>query len=176
MKLIRLKNTTDHYFEKAWDLYNDAFPLKERRLLDQQSYVLQSDNYHFDIVIDKDQFIGFILWWDFDSLRYIEHFATAVEQRNKGLGKLILNQFIDSDDKPIILEVELPVSNINKRRIKFYERLNFKLNQHHYETPPSREGQSPLQLLLMSYPNTMSKKDVDFFVEKYHPVIFKNES
>ena len=176
MKLIRLKNISDHYFHKAWELYNDAFPFEERRLLDHQSYTLQNDHYHFDIVIDENQFMGFILWWDFDTHRFVDHFATAIEQRNKGVGKIILKEFIDYEDKPVILEVELPVSNVNKRRIKFYERLGFKLNQHHYEMPPLREDQSPLLLLLMSYPSIISEKDVDLFVEKYHHIIIKNES
>jgi len=176
MKLIRLKNVSDNYFQKAWNLYEDAFPFEERRLLDDQTYVLQNDSYHFDILIYNDQFMGFILWWDFETHRYIDHFATTVEQRNKGIGKFILNNFIDSNDKPVILEVELPTSSINERRIKFYERIGFKLNQHHYEIPPLKEDQSPLQLLLMSYPSIISEKDVDQFVEKYHPVIFKNKS
>jgi len=175
MKLTRLKNISDNYFHKAWNLYEDAFPGEERRLLDAQSYVLQNDSYHFDILIDKNQFMGFILWWDFETHRYIDHFATAVEQRNKGIGKFILSNFIVSNDKPVILEVELPTSSINERRIKFYERVGFKLNQHHYEIPPLKADQSPLQLLLMSYPNIISEKDVDQFVKKYHPVIFKNE-
>ena len=172
MKLIRLKQISDNNFEKAWALYEDSFPFIERRSLDDQSYILQNDSYHFDVLIDKEQFLGFILWWDFDTHRYIDHFATAVEERNKGIGKLILNKFIDSDDKSIMLEVELPTSNINERRIKFYERLGFNLNQHHYEIPPIKEDQSPLQLLLMSYPNIIAEKDVNLFVEKYHPVLF----
>ncbi len=176
MKLIRLKTISDNYFQEAWKLYEDAFPFEERRPLDSQSKVLQNDNYHFEVLIDKDQFIGFILWWDFETHKYIDHFATALEQRNKGIGKLILNKFIDSDDKPIILEVELPTSNINERRIKFYERVGFKLNQHHYEIPPLKEDELPLQLLVMSYPHMISEKEVNLFVEKYHPVIFKIES
>lgn len=89
----------------------------------------------------------------FETHKYIDHFATGVEQRNKGIGKLILNKFIDRVDKPILLEVELPTSDINERRIKFYERVGFKLNEHDYEIPPIKEDELPLQLLLMSYPN-----------------------
>ena len=175
MKLIRLKNISDNYFQKAWALYEDAFPFEERRLLDDQSYILQYDSYHFDILIDKDQFLGFILWWNFKTYRYIDHFATSVQQRNKGIGTFILNNFIERNDKPIILEVELPTSSINERRIKFYERLGFKLNKHHYEIPPTKKDQSPLQLLIMSYPSIITKKDVEHFVKIYHPIVFKNE-
>ena len=173
MKLIRLTNTTDNYFQKAWKLYEEAFPIEERRVLEHQSYVLKNNNYHFDIIIDNNQFIGFLLWWDFGIYKYIEHFTTVAEQRNKGLGKTILNEFIARNDEPIILEVELPKSHINKRRITFYERLGFKLNLQYYEMPPLRDSQTPLHLLLMSYPNKMSEKDVDVFIKKFHTTILR---
>ncbi|NQX81914.1 MAG: GNAT family N-acetyltransferase [Flavobacteriaceae bacterium] len=173
MKQIRLKNITDNYFKAAWEIYEDAFPLEERRLLDDQACVLKNSDYHFDVLIDDKQLIGFILWWDLDIYRYVDHFATSKQLRNKGLGRLILDKFINNGKKPIILEVELPTSTINHRRIKFYQRIGFKLNNHHYETPPIQEGQPPLQLLLMSYPNIISANDVKQFVEKCHPIIFE---
>ena len=173
MKQIRLKNISDVYFNSAWKLYEDAFPLEERRSLDAQKNVMKKTNYHFEIIVDDNQLIGFLLWWDFEKNRYIDHFATLTEQRNKGFGKQILERFLDINDKPILLEVELPNSAINQRRIKFYERIGFKLNQHYYEVPSSKEDHSPLELLLMSYPEHLTKKDVEQFVESCHPIIFK---
>lgn len=174
MEHIRLKNTNDNYFNEAWKLYNEAFPIEERRLLDSQFKIMKKLNYHFDIATDKKQFIGFLLWWEFETLHYIDHFATLTEQRNKGFGKLILENFIKRSSRPILLEVELPDSSINKRRIKFYERLGFKLNQHYYEIPASKERKSPLQLLIMSYPTQLPKNDIDQFVKICHPIIFND--
>ncbi len=174
MKQVKLENISDKFFLMAWELYEGAFPLKERRLKDAQARVMKKRNYNFDIVINNDQFIGFILWWDFETLRYVEHFATSTLQRNKGFGKLILEKFIKSNDKPILLEVELPHSSINQRRIEFYERTGFKLNQHYYELPSMHEGQSPLQLLLMTYPNLLSAEDVERFIKICHPIIFED--
>jgi ribosomal protein S18 acetylase RimI-like enzyme len=174
MNQIRLKNISDNYFHQAWELYEDAFPLEERRILDAQAHVMKKSNYHFDIMIDENKLIGFLLWWDFETLRYIDHFATSTEQRNKGFGKLILENFINSNDKPVLLEVELPNTTINQRRIKFYQRIGFKLNQHYYEVPPSIEGQKLLKLLLMSYPTLLTAKDVEQFTNICHPVIFKD--
>lgn len=176
MEQKRLKDTTDYYFHKAWELYEDAFPLEERRLLDAQCCVMKLPNYYFDITIDKKQLIGFLLWWDFETYRYIDHFATCKQHRNKGFGKLILEKFMVGNNKPMLLEVELPNSAINQRRIKFYEKIGFKLNQHYYEIPPLKESQSPLQLMLMSYPNQLSKNDVEEFIRICHPIIFKDES
>lgn len=174
MKQIRLKNISDNYFQIAWKLYEEAFPLEERRLIDAQARVMKNPSYHFDVIIDEKQLIGFFLWWDFETYRYIDHFATAIQQRNKGFGKLILEKFMDSNSKPILLEVELPDSTINQRRIKFYERIGLKLNQHYYEVPSSEEGHSPLQLLLMSHPALLSAKDVEQFIKTCHPIIFED--
>lgn len=174
MKQIRLKNTTDNYFQITWELYEAAFPPEERRSIDAQARVMQKPNYHFDIITDEKQFIGFLLWWDFETHRYIDHFATSTQQRNKGFGKLILEKFLNNNDKPILLEVELPNSTINQRRIKFYERIGFKLNQHYYEVPSIKEDQTSLQLLLMSHPTVLSVKDVEQFVKICHPIIFKD--
>ena len=174
MKQIRLKSISDNYFQIAWKLYEEAFPMEERRLIDAQARVMEKPNYHFDVIIDENQFIGFFLWWDLETYRYIDHFATSIQQRNKGFGQLILEKFMDNN-KPVLLEVELPNSTINQRRIKFYERTGFTLNQHYYEVPASIEGDSPLQLLLMSYPTAISAKDVEQFVKICHLIIFEDE-
>ena len=174
MKQIRLYSISDNYFHEACELYEDAFPLEERRLMDAQTRVLKKSNYHFDVIVEKEQLIGFLLWWDFDRYRYIDHFATATLQRNKGFGKSMLKKFIANNDRPILLEVELPNSDINQRRIKFYERIGFKLNQHYYEIPPFKEGQPPLQLVLMSYPDKITARDVEQFVKICHPIAFED--
>lgn len=176
MKLLRLKNTSNNFFKQAWELYEDTFPIHERRLLKDQFYVLKNDNYHFDILMNHNQFIGFILWWEFETYNFIDHFATCTQQRNKGYGKLILDKFIENNKRPTLLEVELPISTLNERRIKFYERIGFKLNQHHYTAPALQQGQSPYQLLLMSYPDVISKIDVEQFIKTGHPVLLQKES
>ncbi|PHR71897.1 MAG: GNAT family N-acetyltransferase [Lutibacter sp.] len=172
MNQIRLKNTSDTFFSDAWELYQEAFPKEERKLLDAQTRVMSNPLYHYDVVIVDNQLIGFLLWWDLDSVRYIDHFATVKEQRNKGYGKSILENFMSLNDKPVLLEVELPESSINRRRIKFYERIGFKLNKHHYELPVFNEGEPPLQLLLMTYPRSISKDEVEQFVRTCHPIVF----
>lgn len=174
MKQVRLKNTSDTYFQEAWELYEEAFPPEERRSLLDQQRILKNDNYYFDVFIDGEQFVGFILWWNIGACRYVDHFATSKQLRNKGFGRFILNSFLEENNTPVLLEVELPTSQINKRRIKFYERIGLILNPHYYKVPSSEENQPPLQLLLMSYPNAISVKDAEVFVKECHPILFDN--
>ncbi len=172
MEQIRIKNTSDKYFAETWTLYENSFPLEERRLIDSQVNVLKHLNYNFDIYIEDGKLIGFLVWWEFDNLRYIEYFATTEQIRNKGFGKLIMEKFIARNQKPIILEVELPNSDLRERRINFYERLGFHLNPHFYEIQPIHEGFSALELRIMSIPYPISENDVKNFVEQYHPILF----
>ena len=171
MKRIKLKNISDQFFEQAWELYRDTFPLKMRRSKDLQARVMKNPKYNFDVILNDREFIGFMFWWNFDKYSYIEHFSVSAEHRNKGLGKVVLEDFMLSHDKPIVLEVELPNSEIDKRRIKFYERIGFKLNDHSYQLPSLQDGKAVLPLLLMTYPDLLSKKEVEIFVSKYHPII-----
>ena len=173
MEQIRIENISDNYFMEAWRLYENSFPLEERRLIDSQVKLFKNLNYHFDIIIKEEKLIGFLLWWEFDNLRYIEYFATVERLRNKGFGKRIIEKFIKRSQKPILLEVELPKSAIKQRRINFYERLGFQLNTHFYEIPPIQEGFSALELRIMSFPYSISKNDVRNFTEQCHPIIFK---
>ena len=71
MKQIRLENISDKFFLKTWELCEGAVALGERGLLDAQVRVMKNPNYHFDIVIDDEQLIGFLLWWDFETLIYV---------------------------------------------------------------------------------------------------------
>jgi len=172
MDFIRIENTLDTYFSAAWDLYENSFPLEERRLIDSQLKVFKHLNYNFDVIIEEEKFIGFLIWWEFDKLRYIEYFATVESIRNKGFGKRIIEIFLERSQKPTILEVELPDSSLRERRINFYERLGFQLNNHFYEIQPMHEGFSALQFLIMSFPSAISENDVNNFVEQYHPILF----
>ncbi|WP_160170056.1 hypothetical protein [Aquimarina megaterium] len=41
MNLIRLKNISDNYFQQAWKLYENVFPVVERRILDAQTHMMK---------------------------------------------------------------------------------------------------------------------------------------
>ena len=113
------------------------------------------------------------MWWDFKDFQYIDHFAVTKSKRNNGFGAKILKEFIKRNSKPTLLEVELPDSSINTKRIKFYERLGFKLNQHQYKVPSSIDDRK-IDLLVMTHPRMISKENLSEFVSNNHPVIFKS--
>ena len=173
MEYIKLTESSHPLFGKAWELYEQSFPLEERRPLSWQRTIMPHDNYRFELILQQDTLVGMLLWWDFEELRFIEHFATAPALRGRGYGKRILNNFSSRDDRPVLLEVEPPHAKIQQRRIRFYEQSAFILNHHVYLQPPYHQGQSPLPLMLMSYPTAISHDAVAHFVNKRHPIIYQ---
>ncbi|WP_406656369.1 GNAT family N-acetyltransferase [Methanolobus sp. ZRKC2] len=172
LKLIQINSTSHRYFKQVRQLYEEAFPPDEKRSPDVQKKLLQRKEYHFEVVTVKDGFAGFILWWDFAELCFIEHIATLSELRGQGIGKEILENFIQQHPKTILLEVELPNSEINQRRIAFYQRLGFHFNDWEYVQPPLYEGGKEVELRLMSYPGAISSNFVSCFIKEYHKEIY----
>ena len=59
-------------------------------------------------------------------------------------------------DKDICLEVELPETEKAKRRIAFYERNGFFLNNYEYEQPAYSADKKAVPLLIMTYNKPVS--------------------
>jgi ribosomal protein S18 acetylase RimI-like enzyme len=164
---------TDHpLFPQAWILYKKSFPPEERRQLRTQKKIMNHPLYRFEVITEKNQLTGIILWWNFDDVRYIEHIATSPRIRGKGYGLHLLNRFISESAIPVILEVEYPVSEINKRRIAFYQRTGFVCNPHPYRQPPYKKGGASIPMMLMSYPNALTASETTLFCKKYHSIIY----
>lgn len=173
MNHIRLTDTSHHLFKEAWELYEQSFPMEERRPKAWQTDILPHSSYYFELVLQEEALIGLLLWWSFEEVRYIEHFATVPVLRGRGYGKLILEAFVSRDERPVLLEVEPPQNEMQQRRIRFYEQSGFILNNHVYQQPPYHQGQQPLTLLLMSHPAAISAETVAHFVNKRHPLIYR---
>ena len=92
MTQFNLIDIDNPYFTSAWKLYEEAFPVYERRTLKAQSHLLKNPVYKFDVFIEKNVFIGFIMWWDFKDFQYIDHFAVTKSKRNNGYGAKILKE------------------------------------------------------------------------------------
>lgn len=125
---IRLEKS-DNYLNYIKDLYEEAFPDNERC---DFNYLLNERYANFEIfvVTDKKNFIGFIFVAIHKNIAYVNYFAIKEEFRNCGYGskalKLLESKFKGYD---ILLSVEKPVTEIQKRRLKFYQRNNFVLTE-----------------------------------------------
>ncbi len=101
---------------------------------------------------DGDLFLAFLSYWTFEGYTYIEHFAVVPEHRGKRIGALMLNHLFKEVSPNVLIEVEKPEGEEQKRRIKFYERNGFRVREEFdYTQPAYSSDKSPVEMLLMTH-------------------------
>ncbi len=149
-------------FDDIFALMETAFPKEEYRSYEEQKKLLKNPYYYITAKLnEKDKLIGFICSWQTPNFSFIEHFVIRKSERGKGIGSVMLKEFINSVNSPVILEVEFPKDELSFRRIGFYERSGFIKNDFEYYQMPLREGANPIKMYLMSYPRALDKKEFE---------------
>lgn len=165
--------SNDPLLDKIEKTYNGSFPPEERRAFSLVRNLID-DNPRFTayVILKDDCYVGFITTWKLDGFDYVEHFAIDPEARNGGIGATALKKYLIQTGNPVILEVECPEDEMSRRRVGFYERLGFCLDQHYYMQPPYREGDSPLQMYLMYYGNINLDKHFESVRDCIHKEVY----
>ena len=161
-KIHQVKNAKDQHFAEFWDIYSTSFPLNERRVSIQQTDAFKKQEYQVNIYLFDNHVVGFIAFWTTMDFIFIEHLAIAPEVRNMGLGSAILKRFTEREPIPVILEIEPPINDLTRRRIKFYESSGFIQNDHLHFQPPYHPEDQPLHLVILSYLDPIS---VDLYLQ-----------
>ncbi len=165
--MLELLNISD--FDKIYPVFEESFPIDERRPYEAQKALLSRDEFKILVYCEEGEIKGFISIYELDDIIFAEHFAIEKKYRNQGLGSIILGQLQGMTDKEICLEVEPPDTDIAKRRISFYERNGFYYNDQHYTQPPLFEGQGEVELKLMTTKRTITEKEF----ENIRDIIYK---
>lgn len=147
-------------FDQMYRLMQASFPQDEYRPDTAQMALFDDPAYR----VYAHYGAGHTLWaflsvWDFDDFAFIEHLAVKPECRGSGLGSRLLQDLCSLLSKPICLEVELPDSELARRRIGFYQRNGFCLNSYAYIQPAMAEGQNSVPLRIMSFPNPVTSQE-----------------
>lgn len=149
LTLIPIK-TTDSAYSFAEQLLHDSFPLAERRDDEAQRYNTDHNpRFVCYLISDGELPVGVITVWSLDGFYYLEHLATSPSVRNKGYGRLIMEQVRNLLPGLIILEVERPEDEMSRRRIGFYRRCGLSLCEKDYMQPSYRKGGEEVPLFLM---------------------------
>ncbi|NMS90106.1 GNAT family N-acetyltransferase [Clostridioides difficile] len=156
MKFERLRTSEDRLYYKAMELYKTSFPFHEQRKYSLQSEIMENEEYQFNLIYDKDQFVGIILCWETENFIYVEHFCIFPEMRNNRYGQRTL-EVLNKREKTVILEIDPPIDDISIQRKKFYERVKYKSNDYKHIHPPYQYKFSGHHLIVMSYPEILSK-------------------
>lgn len=96
---------------------------------------------------------GFLNYYDLreEETIFVEHFAVDRSLRGHGKGSDMLRSFIESaGNSLIVLEVEPPEGDIERRRIAFYQRIGLTLNSGEYFQPEFYGFSPAIPLMLMT--------------------------
>ena len=163
--LIKREDISDSVLSQVEQTYIEAFPLNERRDFELTKLLIANDPaFNLYTFTQDDVYVGFITTWQFADFLYVEHFAIDNARRSGGIGSKALMLLIEETALPILLEVELPLDEMAKRRIQFYERLEFKFHNYPYQQPPYSEGQEWVELRFMT--RNKQNRVLDFDVAK----------
>ena len=155
MKLVSV-DVSD--FDIVFQIMDKAFPNTEMRTYEGQKKLFEIPNYS---VLMNEEKTAFIAKWDFNEAVYIEHFAVSDSLRGNGIGKEMLKEFLNTTDGRVFLEAEPPEGELARRRIGFYERIGFVLNQYYYLQPSYRNNEEPIELNIMTYGKGIDEKQFE---------------
>lgn len=138
-------------FDTVYEIMVESFPMDEIRSYEGQKALLERLDYHLKTYEQDGKLLGFCAYYVFDDFWYIEHLACTSLSRGLGIGtKLVQEVLSEAGDYPVILEVEPPVDELTKRRVRFYERLGFVLNDYPHYQPPLNPTTGMVELKIMS--------------------------
>lgn len=171
---LRRVKTTENMSPELKYIYLDSFPENERRPWNNIISRVAADDPFFTLyqILNGNEIIGLITTWNLPGILYIEHFAISENARGMGYGSATLEHIKSiADQRPVVLEVELPDSSIDSnRRIQFYKKNGFKaLEDFPYFQPAYLPGEDIVPMMLMT---SHEINDLKSFVIMLHTVVY----
>lgn len=161
-------------FDQLFSLLQLSFPTSERRNYAGHLGEFAEDKFRCICYI-PEALKGFLNYWDFGDFVYAEHFAVAPELRGQGTGSALMGELrAIVGNRTLVLEAEPPAdSDIAARRIAFYERLGFVLNEYDYIQPALIEGERPIPLVIMSSPRRLTESEYQSIRDRLYKEVYK---
>ena len=169
----KLKNQD---FDMIYHLMETSFPSNEYRTYEEHKELLNNSVYSVYVWYNETQTAinAFIAVWEFDEFAFIEHFVVDPECRNGGIGAKMLNELVGMLGKTVCLEVELPEDEMTCRRIGFYQRNKFFLNEYPYMQPPMSKGKNAVPLFIMTSGSGVDEKTFEQIRTTLYTEVYKN--
>lgn len=152
-----------------------SFPIEEVRTYKNAVTILR--DFRYRILVSQNQtgkMLGFIAEWDLGPTIFVEHFAVDQTLRGAGIGSRMMAAYLSQVTKPVMIEVEDEKTEINERRIVFYQRLGFYLSEFGYHQPVMRGNVSKaISLRIMSYPEPLTETSFQNFKQLVFTQIYQ---
>lgn len=154
----RIKEIKD--LKAVYQIFEEAFPIAELRLYEVMKQLYVEELLKIYVLKQANEIVGALSIWELDCFVYVEHFAVSAKLRGQGLGSFFLKEVKALYPKQqIVLEVEKPIQEIEKRRVEFYQRNDFILSSFDYIQPPFRANVEEIHLVLMTYPKAIHQDE-----------------
>lgn len=161
-------------FGAVYRIMEKSFPDDERRSEKEQQALLEEDGYTVYILPDTNGSVkGFIAVWQFEDFGYIEHFAVDEKYRCMGLGGVMLSEAINKLCGMVCLEVEPPCGGMTSRRVGFYERCGFVLNDYPYIQPAFSPDKKAIPLKIMTYGHAVDEAEFERIKNTLYKRVYK---
>ena len=170
--LLRQMKTDE--FDEVYKLLECSFPPDERRDYAGQRALLEESGYCI-YVTDDDKVSGFLAVWQLGNRAFVEHFAVHPDTRGQGLGSKMLTALRKKLGCPLCLEAELPLTDIAVRRIAFYERNGFFVNEYPYEQPPFAADKKAVPLYVLTTDGKLSPERFEALRRQIYKTVYKRE-
>ncbi len=85
IEIVKIKSADDMLFSKMWEVYEYSFPQHEKRTKASQIESMERGA-EIACFCEDGEFLGFMIYWMFDTFIYIEHLAIEKGVRSRGYG------------------------------------------------------------------------------------------
>ena len=160
-------------FDTTYKIMENSFPLTEFRPKNEQAKLFENKYYNVIGIKDNNVQISIAAIWNFEDFMFIEHLATLPKYRNKGLGAQLLREITSNTTKIVCLEVEPPVDELTRRRVRFYERNGMFFNEYPYIQPSISQGREPIPLFIMTSNRKISEQEFSIIKNKLYREVYK---
>lgn len=166
---------TGELLEQALALLEASFPEEERRETPVQRRMLDGGEIGALIAQNEDGTLAAVLtMWPIQDALFLEHFAVNPALRSQGLGGQILEELKKQTDCPLVLEAELPETEWARRRLGFYARHGWVIQEDlPYVQPPYRAGGESVPLHLLCCPAFASREQAERTAREIHRTVYK---
>lgn len=107
LKFRPFRSPADPGWDEAWAIYQNSFPQKEIRSLEDHLQALSDPHYTADGIWSDGRLIGILYYWTAPEYVYIEHLAISPDLRGANMGSRVLEAFCrkiraDTSDRGMI--------------------------------------------------------------------------
>ena len=115
LKFRPFRSPADPGWDEAWAIYQNSFPQKEIRSLEDHLQALSDPHYTADGIWSDGRLIGILYYWTAPEYVYIEHLAISPDLRGANMGSRVLEAFCRKAGR-IVLEIDPPETGIAARK------------------------------------------------------------